>query len=335
MIQRTATDFQQDYWKTELAQAISQPLELLRLLELESAPLMQALDSQPHFRLRVPLAYVWRMRKKDPADPLLRQVLPLTQENLIAPHEMPDPVGDQASEVLPGVLHKYDGRVLLVSTGACAVHCRYCFRRHFPYSDANPRSHNWQAVVDYLKNDKSIHEVILSGGDPLSLDDTKIATLMQQLRDLPHITRVRIHSRMSIVLPSRITDQLVASLKLSQKQIVFVCHANHANELDDSVSEACDRMQRAGFHLLNQAVLLRGVNADVQSLVDLSEGLFRNQILPYYLHTLDPVQGTAHFDVPLEEARSLHARLRARLPGYLVPRLVKEVSGETAKTPIW
>ena len=321
-------------WQTDMAEAVRDPRELLALLDLDPALLEPARRAAAMFPLRVPRAFLARIAKGDPADPLLRQVLPLGEELKDVPGYVRDPVGDMPSVAAKGLLHKYAGRVLLITTGACGVHCRYCFRRHFPYSEENARSGEWRDALDYLKGDSSVHEVILSGGDPLSLSDESLAALVRSLEDIPHIKRLRIHTRQPVVLPSRVDDHLIAWLRDCRLQKVVVLHVNHAREMDEAVREACGRLRDAGATLLNQTVLLRGVNDSATTLAELSEALFAAQVLPYYLNLLDPVAGAAHFDVPETEALALMAALRARLPGYLAPRLVREVPGAPSKMPV-
>lgn len=332
MLQRNPLTWQRPRWQQELADAVRDRSELLRLLELPPEALT-APQAEREFPLRVPRAYVARMRKGDPTDPLLRQVLPLAEEEAQTPGFFTDPVGDLQAMPQPGLLHKYHGRALLITTGACAVHCRYCFRRHFPYSDAKPAG-QWQSSLDHIAADTSLGEIILSGGDPLALSDARLAALTEQLAAIPHVRRLRIHTRLPIVLPSRVNDELVAWLRASPLQKVLVVHANHANEIDDDTRAALRVLQDCGLTLLNQAVLLRGVNDSVAAQAALSEALFGAGVLPYYLHLLDRVQGAAHFEVPEIEARALLRGLRERLPGYLVPRLVRETEGEASKRPI-
>ena len=321
-------------WQTEMADSVRDPGELLALLDLDPRWLEPARRAASTFPLRVPRAFIGRMRKGDPTDPLLRQVLPLGQEMDEVPGFTRDPVGDLPSVAARGLLHKYQGRVLLITTGACGVHCRYCFRRHFPYAEENARSGEWQQALDYLKGDVSINEVILSGGDPLTLSDERLTQLVRSLEDIPHIKRLRIHTRQPVVLPSRVDDSLVGWLKACRLQKVVVLHMNHAREMDEAVRTACAKLREAGVTLLNQTVLLRGVNDSAEALRELSEALFAAGVLPYYLNLLDPVAGAAHFDVPEAEALELMAAIRARLPGYLVPRLVREVPGAPSKMPV-
>lgn len=334
MIHRTEPTVQQEKWKIELGNAITSPLELLRLLDLDKTDLARQLDSMPEFRLRVPRCFVSRMRKADPDDPLLRQVLPLAIENRISPGFVKDPVGDLQSEIVPGVLHKYHGRALLVTTGACGIHCRYCFRRHFPYSDSNPSVDHWQKALNYIRQTDSISEVLLSGGDPLSLSDQKLSSLIKAIELIPHVKRLRIHSRMPVVLPARIETQFLNMLGGSRLKTIMVIHANHANEIDVEVHKTMSELHGSGVTLLNQSVLLHKVNDNVDTLADLSEKLFESGVLPYYLHLLDPVQGAAHFNIEKNEAMGLIRHLRTRLPGYLVPRLVWEKPGAAFKITI-
>lgn len=319
-------------WQTELADAIRDPAELLRLLELD--PALASGGASQQFPLRVPRGFVARMCKRDPADPLLRQVLATGMELDEVPGFLSDPVADLASRRHPGVLHKYRGRVLLIASGVCGVHCRYCFRRHFPYQDETAGTHAWRETLDYLRADGSINEVILSGGDPLSLNDRQLAGLVVSLQAIPHIRRLRIHTRQPVVLPSRVDEALLAWLGACTLQKIVVLHVNHARELDAEVADACAKLRGTGALLFNQSVLLRGVNDSVATLAELSEALCAAGVMPYYLNLLDRVRGAAHFEVPEDEARRLMRDLRARLPGYLMPRLVREVPGSAAKQPI-
>lgn len=291
-------------------------------------------DKIRQFPLRVPQSYVNKMRYGDRADPLLRQVFPMIDESYQADGFSTDPVGDQLAVTAPGILQKYQGRALLVTTGACAIHCRYCFRRHFPYADSNPLASHWQQTLEQLRADKTVTEVILSGGDPLSLNDDKLAKLVSDLETLPHLKRLRIHTRLPVVLPERIDAHLIRWLSHCKLKVVMVIHANHANEIDDTAAQALSQLQQAGCQLLNQTVLLKGINDSVASLVALSERLSEANIMPYYLHLLDKVAGAQHFDVAEARALELMDEIRKILPGYLVPRLVREIQGETSKTLI-
>ena len=317
-------------WQTALARAITDPAELLEAVGLGPQLLPAALAAARDFPLRVPRGFVTRMARGNPEDPLLRQVLPLDAELQSTPGYGPDPVGDLAARAGAGVLRKYHGRALLVATGACAVHCRYCFRRHFPYGQSGAAAGHWGEALARVGADVS--EVILSGGDPLMLPDWRLEELVDGLRAFPQVRRLRIHSRLPVVLPERVDDGFVDWLARIPLQKVLVVHANHPHEIDASVSRAFARIRESGTTLLNQSVLLRGVNDDASSLAALSEALFAAGALPYYLHMLDPVQGAAHFEVGETVARSLMAQLAARLPGYLVPRLVREIPGADSKT---
>jgi len=321
-------------WQALWRDAIRDPRELLSLLGLEalSASLSDAACAQ--FPLRVPRGFVARMRHGDRHDPLLRQVLPTTDEDLLVPGFGLDAVGDIAARGATGLIHKYEGRALLIATGSCAIHCRYCFRRHFPYAEETAAANHWQSAVDYLRADPSISEVLLSGGDPLSLATGKLVELTDALKTLPQIRRLRLHTRLPVVLPERVDGELLAWLSSLPWPVVVVIHANHARELDDSVAAALAALRGRGVTLLNQAVLLRGVNDDIEVLAELSERLFALGVLPYYLHQLDRVAGTAHFEVDDDRALQLQQQLQDRLPGYLVPRLVREIAGAASKTPL-
>jgi EF-P beta-lysylation protein EpmB len=322
------------HWRESLASAVTDPAELCAILELDASLVAPAIEAARGFALRVPRGFVNRMRRGDPNDPLLLQVLPLGAELAQAAQFTTDPVGDLASRAAAGVLHKYHGRALLIATGACAVHCRYCFRRHFPYSEESALHQGWRGALDHIRADASVTEVILSGGDPLSLSDRRLAQLTHALQSIPHVRRLRIHTRYPIVLPERIDASFLAWFDSVTLQKVVVIHANHAQEIDAVVAHACRRLARAGATVLNQSVLLAGVNDSIETLAELSEALFAMNVLPYYLHVLDKVQGAAHFDIDEARALALHAGLSARVPGYLVPRLVREIPGESAKTPV-
>ena len=332
MIPRSLSLQQGERWQQQLAAAVTDPAELLTLLGLDPALAAGARRAGRLFDLRVPHGFIARMRRGDPADPLLRQVLPLDAECRPVPGFTADPLQEGGAMPVPGLLHKYRGRALLTVTGACAVHCRYCFRRHFPYAEANPAREGWRPALEWLAGHADIHEVILSGGDPLSLGNRRLAELGRALEAIPHLRRLRIHSRLPVVLPARVDDGLLAWLSGSRLQTVVVLHTNHGNEIDAAVAAALRRLGDAGVTLLNQSVLLRGVNDSAQTLAELGEALFAAGALPYYLHQLDPVDGAAHFAVADDEALALHRALAARLPGYLVPRLVRELPGRPGKT---
>jgi EF-P beta-lysylation protein EpmB len=318
-------------WQVELADALSRPADLLARLDL---PATSAVGDGAGFPMRAPAAYVSRMARGDPADPLLRQVLPSAKEAERLDGFSTDPVGDLATLSAPGVLRKYRGRALIIVTGACPIHCRYCFRRHFPYATTQISRERWSAVISHLGADASLREVILSGGDPLSLTDERLAQLVTDIDRLAHLRRLRVHTRMPIVLPARVDDSLLAWVGATRLSVVFVLHCNHPQEIDSETAEAIERLARARVTLLNQAVLLRGVNDDPGVLAALSERLFEVGVLPYYLHQLDRVAGAGHFEVDDERAVALVRELRAWLPGYLVPRLVREERGQPSKTPL-
>jgi EF-P beta-lysylation protein EpmB len=321
-------------WQRELSAAITDPRVLLDALGLDPELLAGARAAAAGFSLRVPAAYLARMRRGDVRDPLLRQVLPIQEELAETAGYEPDPLHERSATRAPGLLQKYRGRALLITTAACAIHCRYCFRREFPYTEQREDAgmQRFSAALDAIAADPDIEEVILSGGDPLSLSDARLSGLTQALQAIPHVRRLRVHTRQPVVLPSRVDDGLLAWLRGVRLPTVFVLHVNHANEVDDAVRAACARLRGAGVTLLNQSVLLKGVNDDVDTLAALSSALFDAGIVPYYLHLPDRVRGTAHFDVSEAEAHRLMAGLTARLSGYLVPKLVRETPGAPSKT---
>ncbi len=321
-------------WQIALSNAINDPEILLKQLGLTDQLSTIDGDIIKQFPLRVPQSYINKMQYGDVNDPLLRQVFPLIDEGFDVDNFVSDPVGDQLAITSPGILQKYHGRVLLLTTGACAIHCRYCFRRHFPYGDSNPLASQWQTTLTSLRDDTTINEVILSGGDPLSLTDMKLEALVNDVEKIPHIKRLRIHTRLPIVLPERIDQRLLKWISNTSLQVIMVIHANHANEIDQDVACVLDNLRLAGCQLLNQSVLLKGINDDVVSLSSLSERLSDVNVLPYYLHLLDPVASASHFDVPDQQGIELIEQLSKILPGYLVPRLVREQQGEASKTII-
>jgi EF-P beta-lysylation protein EpmB len=326
-------------WQRELADAITDPHELLAALGLPADLAEPAQRAAQSFRLRVTRSFLARMRRGDAHDPLLRQVLPLGEELLEVPGFIADPLDEHAARRTPQLLQKYAGRALLITTEACAVHCRYCFRREFPYSPpdtgaAGAGSGRWGEALEAIARDASIEEVILSGGDPLSLSDARLTQLTDALAGIPHVKRLRVHTRQPVVLPSRVDDGLLAWLRGIRLPVVIVLHVNHANEIDDQVRAACAALRSAGVTLLNQSVLLRGVNDDVDTLQRLSCALMEAGVLPYYLHLQDRVRGTAHFEVDESVARQLIDGLMRRLSGYLVPKLVREVAGAASKLPV-
>ncbi|MEM6160144.1 EF-P beta-lysylation protein EpmB [Erwinia sp. P6884] len=321
-------------WLHQLADVITDPDELLRLLGLDSHPALTAgRDARRLFALRVPRAFAARMRKGDPQDPLLLQTITASQEFIDAPGYSTDPLDEQTS-VVPGLLHKYRNRALLLVKGGCAVNCRYCFRRHFPYSENQGNKRNWQQALEYIREQPELDEIIFSGGDPLMAKDGELDWLIGQLEEIPHLKRLRIHSRLPVVIPSRITPALCRRLAESRLQTLMVTHINHAQEIDEELREAMQQLKRAGVTLLNQSVLLRHINDDAATLAALSNALFDAGILPYYLHVLDKVQGAAHFFVSDEEARRIMRELLTRVSGYMVPKLAREIGGEPSKTPL-
>jgi EF-P beta-lysylation protein EpmB len=321
-------------WQQALADAIKDPVELCTILGLRPDELLSPLLRTSPFPLRVPRGFVRRMRRGDPHDPLLLQILPTDAENIPAQGFSLDPVGDLVSRSGTAVLHKYHGRALVVATGACAVHCRYCFRRHFAYSEHSLLGSEWQAAIETIRADDSIREIIQSGGDPLSLSDRRLTELTEALSTVAHVERLRIHTRYPVVLPERVDAGLIKWLSGVRLQKVVVIHANHANEIDQEVRDACRQLAAAGATLLNQSVLLADINDSTPALAALSEALMSCGVMPYYLHLLDRVQGAAHFEVNEGTALRLHAELLGQLPGYLVPRLVREIPGAASKTPV-
>jgi EF-P beta-lysylation protein EpmB len=316
-------------WHGLLSQAVRDVGELRRLLRLpDDTGLPRAADDFPLF---VPRGYVARMRPGDPNDPLLLQVLPHRDELADVSGFVADPVGDNQATVVPGLLQKYRGRALLITTGACAVHCRYCFRRHFPYSSAPHSLAEWEPALARIGDDGSLDEVILSGGDPLMLVDDVLSRLAQRVAEIPHIRRLRVHTRLPLVLPERICRELLDWLCGTRLLTIMVVHANHPAEINSDVAKVLTRLLDAGVTVLNQSVLLRGVNDDADVLAELSRQLVELRVMPYYLHQLDRVRGAAHFEVSIETGLKLMAELRRRLPGYAVPLYVRETTGGESK----
>jgi len=322
-------------WQQQLIEAFNTIEDLCAYLHLSPDRLPVSVAATKNFPLRVPLSFAACIEKGNPHDPLLRQVLPVHDETLLYPGYTDDPVGDLPAAAQTGVIHKYQGRVLLINTGSCAINCRYCFRRNFPYSELQLGKQQEEAAIAYITSDIGITEVILSGGDPLLLNDSRLAKFIAQLNDIRQLKRIRIHSRLPVVLPARITDELIGTLGNSIKQIVVVVHCNHANEISNRVITACRRLKDSGVTLLNQSVLLKGVNDHADVLCELSERLFAIGIIPYYLHLLDKATGTAHFEVSEAEALALVKQIKDTLPGYLVPRLVKEQAGMASKQAVF
>ena len=319
-------------WKQELSQAITSPTQLISELGLKNE-LSSTIIENPEFKCLVPRPYLGKIKYQDINDPLLKQVLPIIDENYTTGSH--NPVGDLEAIADGGLLHKYHGRALLISTAACAVHCRYCFRRHYPYAQASYKSANIDKVLKYLKKHAEIDEIILSGGDPLVLDDTKLGQLISQLENIESLSSLRIHTRLPLVLPSRITPELLSCFSNSRFRITMVIHSNHANELGGDEHRVLERLHRSGVTLLNQSVLLTGINDNATTLSQLSKRLHTCFTLPYYLHLLDPVQGAMHFDCSQTIALQLIEKLQSQLPGYLVPKLVREIAGNHSKTAIF
>lgn len=322
MIPRTDIALHNHSWQWHLQHAVRNTNELAKVLELDIASV------NSDFPVLVPLPYLHRIEKGNPNDPLLLQVLVQPEENQVVPGFTKDPVQEVAHR---GIIHKYRGRVLIVTAGTCAINCRYCFRRHFPYSEFQLSRDDWQNVFAYIESDPSIREVILSGGDPLIMPDRQLRELVNQLGELPQLTHLRIHTRLPVVVPQRVDKELISWIANTRFQVVVVIHSNHANELDDEVGTAMARLRENDVTLLNQSVLLEGVNNHSDTLCSLSWRLSELGVLPYYLHLLDKVAGAAHFDVPIGDAKHLIRQMKDQMPGYLVPKLVKEIPGEPAK----
>lgn len=321
-------------WQEAFADAITDPAELLRALELGDEWRAPAEAAAQRFPLRVPRSFVARMRRGDPNDPLLRQVLPLGEELIETEGFGGDPVGESAYQQAPGLLRKYSSRALLVTTSACAVHCRYCFRREFPYEEHQGDTGRWREAIATVAADPSIEELILSGGDPLSLGNARLHALTNALKNIPHLTALRLHTRNAIVLPSRIDAGFIDWVRGLPWRVTIVLHVNHAQELQGDALEALSRLRSTGALLLNQSVLLRGVNDDAATLSTLSRTLHTHGVLPYYLHLLDRVRGSAHFEVSESRGLELIDAMTRTLPGYLVPKLVREIPGAASKTAI-
>lgn len=327
----TTIQEQQHSWQLEIKHAIRNAHELLTYLHINPEKLATTDTLNTNFPCRVPLSFVKRMIPGDPNDPLLRQVLPLAQEETTAPGYSKDPLKETKYLKVPGLIHKYHGRVLITLTSACAIHCRYCFRRHFDYHGNYGQNHQ-QQILEYLKIKPSIHEVILSGGDPLSISDDKLEQWLAQLSKIPHIKRLRIHSRLPVVIPTRITPKLCQILQQSRFDVIFVLHINHPNELAPSTYASWKSLKQTGIVLLNQSVLLKGINDQVNILQELSEKMVHLGILPYYLHQLDPVLGAQHFFVPLHKAKKLYQSWQRIAPGYMLPRFVADIPHKPHKT---
>lgn len=321
-------------WQEEIAQSLRTKKELVEMLELSTDNFSTVADGEQQFPIRATTSYIHRIEKGNSDDPLLKQIMPSVDELDIVDGYGTDPVGDSGAICGNGVLQKYHGRVLLITTSACGIHCRYCFRRHYPYRDHTLSASNAMDAIDQIRSDHTIHEVILSGGDPLMLSNNRLNKLISKLETIPHLQTLRIHSRMAVILPSRIDSSLLTLLKETRLKVVMVIHSNHPNELDRDVESSLRAIGDSRVTLLNQSVLLKGVNDRVSTLESLSHRLFECGVLPYYLHMLDRVQGSHHFEVPESTASLLLEELGSLLPGYLVPKLVREIEGEPRKTPV-
>ena len=334
MITRTAAGWQTEDWQIQLSHAVNDVEELLQLVQVPISELDLVIQAHKNFPMRVPRAFIEKMKVGDARDPLLLQALPMGLETQQVAGFVGDPLAEKASNQQPGLLHKYKNRVLLVLSGACGINCRYCFRRHFDYQENRMTGDELESVLAYLQQHEEVNEVIVSGGDPLVISNTRFGQVIQALESISHIKRLRIHTRMPVVIPQRIDLGLLDILANTRLNVVMVVHSNHANELDETFQTAMFKLKQVGVHLLNQSVLLRGINDHAAALIDLSEKLFDMGVQPYYLHLLDPVAGAAHFDVPQEEAVAIMQDVQASLSGYLVPRLVREIPGKPSKTPI-
>lgn len=333
ILPRNDAYWQEREWKKLLAGAISSPFELLARLNLSSEQLPYSILDEHRFIQKVPSPFIDRMEMGNPNDPLLRQVLALSEENNSVEGFVADPLKEQKSQI-PGLLHKYRSRVLVMLSTACAINCRYCFRREFPYQEHQTGREGWPAIFDYLSEHPEINEVILSGGDPLAVSDAYLYDFIQQLESIPSVIRLRIHTRLPVVIPQRVTQGFIDGLTQSRLQTVVVLHINHPNEIDELFSRAMSRLHNAGISLLNQSVLLKEINDSSLILAELSEKLFASHILPYYLHQLDKVSGAHHFLVSDEQAKTIMLQLHQKIAGFLIPTLVREEAGRASKSPL-
>lgn len=320
-------------WQKDLREVITEPEKLLKMLNIAPNDYKQHFKARQLFPVRVPKPFIKRMKKGDINDPLLKQVMPLKKEFIVTDGFSQDPLQEHASAV-EGLLHKYKSRVLMIVKPGCAINCRYCFRRHFPYQENSPNKQRWQQALTYIGEHKEVSEVIFSGGDPLMASDEHLTWLVEQIEAIPHVKRLRIHTRLPVVIPNRITTDLTNLLKNSRLKATIVLHINHSNEMDADFAKALEPLRQAGIPLFNQSVLLNGINDNAEALIALSENMFDIGITPYYLHLFDQVQGAAHFDVSEERAVSIAKEMLAALPGFLMPTLVKEIAGEANKTPV-
>ena len=320
-------------WQQELANVVTDPKELLEILNISPDDYLQHFKARQLFPVRIPRPFIKRMKNGDINDPLLMQVMPLTQEFIVTDGFVEDPL-EEHDTVVEGLLHKYKHRVLMIVKAGCAVNCRYCFRRHFPYADNSPNKARWQQALTYIAEHDEISEVIFSGGDPLMASDEHLTWLIKQIENIAHVKRLRLHTRLPVVIPQRITINLVEQLSMSRLKATIVLHINHPNEIDQILIDALEPLRKARIPLFNQSVLLKGINDNANVLAQLSEELFDNGIQPYYLHMFDPVQGAAHFNVTENDAIKIVKEMMAILPGFLMPKLVREIAGQANKTPI-
>ncbi len=319
-------------WKTELRESVTSASELLTSLQLDPALLSDAQQAALQFPLQVPKPYVSRIQRGNPRDPLLIQVMPTAQELNEVEGYTADPLKEGAQSPQNGIIHKYRNRLLLIVSPACAINCRYCFRRNFPYQQHRQNRAQWQSALNYIRQHSELNEVIFSGGDPLLANDKFLHWLSTQISEIAHIKRLRIHTRLPIVIPSRIDHHLLNWMTGSRLKPVIVMHINHANEIDSDVEAGINRLSDQGVKIFNQSVLLKGVNNSAKDLIALSERLYDCGINPYYLHLLDPVAGASHFNVDKKEATLIYMEMQAALPGFLLPKLVREIPGQPAKT---
>ncbi len=337
MIPYVSLSGQTNDWQSQLSNLITDPRELLAIAEIptDSREYHDIEQACADFQLRVPRAFADKIEKGNANDPLLLQVLPSAQELLASPGYSTDPLGEGAANPIPGLIHKYESRVLVTLSGQCAINCRYCFRRHFPYAENRLTGDHLQKITAYIANNTAINEVILSGGDPLSVSNTQIRRFLSELASIQHIIRIRFHTRLPVVIPERIDQTLLDTFNNSKQKIIVVVHTNHPNELDERFDRAMAQLTSNRVTLLNQTVLLKNVNDDPETLTKLSERLFSAGVMPYYLHLLDKVVGATHFEIPEHDAIGLHRALQSQLPGFLVPKLVREIAGKSSKTWVY
>lgn len=321
-------------WQTVLAQSVTDPAELCRLLRLPNQVAEEACEAARRFGLLAPRPFLTRIAPGDPADPLLRQVLPTAAELRPAAGFSEDPLGEAAASPAPGLLSKYQGRSLIVATRLCGVHCRFCFRRHQTDLLGEGEARHLEDAIARAAADPELAEVIFSGGDPLMLDDACLGRLVGRIAAIPQVRRLRVHTRLPVLIPQRVTPSLVAAVRSTRLAVLLVLHVNHAAEIDAEVASVIARLVDAGIPLLSQTVLLRGVNDNLEALVQLFERLVDHRVMPYYLHQLDRVAGAAHFEVAEAAGAELVAEARKRLPGYAVPRYVRDVPGSPNKQPL-